>query len=93
MESENNLETYFSFTECEIIFGIPLDKNNIDLKIINYLILFGKWYINKCRSSNRNVYFIELLQLTKNKLDCTNYINCKNEAEMPEWQDRLYCIL
>ena len=89
----NNLETYFSFTECEIIFGIPLDKNNIEIKIINYLILLGKWYINKCRSSNTNVYFIELLHLTKNKLDCANYINCINEAEMPEWQDRLYCML
>ena len=70
----NNLETYFSFTEWEIIFGIPLGKNNIELKIVNYLILLGKWYINKCRSSNTNVYFIELLNLTKNKLDCAKYI-------------------
>ena len=89
----NNLGTGFSFTECEILFGIPIDHNNVDIQIINYFILLGKWYINKCKSLNLNLYFIELLQLLKNKLDCINHINSVNENSPVEWQDRLYCLL
>ena len=39
-----NLEVKFPLTECEILFGIPDNNDNI-LKIVNFLTLFSKWLI------------------------------------------------
>ena len=43
---KSNLDTSFDLTICEIIFGIPIFHNQ-SITAINFIILLGKWYINK----------------------------------------------
>ena len=42
---KTNLNINYFLTEYEVILGIPF--NNSELKILNFLILLGKFYINK----------------------------------------------
>ena len=58
----DNLGYGFELTVCEIIFGIP-NTNNPDIKLVNFFILLGKWYINKCKSTEKQIYFFEFLIL------------------------------
>ena len=57
-----NLE--YSF---EVIFGIPTNHNS-DTKILNFLILIGKWYINKSKIKQTPIYFIEYLSILRDTL-------------------------
>ncbi len=84
----NNLEVSFPLTICEIIFGIPEEKNS-DLKIINYLILTGKWYINKMRTNNTELYFISYLHLVRKKVELLLLNNTIHSRTNQTWQVKL----
>ena len=47
---------------CEVLFGIP-NFNNADIKLLNFLIRLGKWYINYCKCKDIPIYLdkIELM--------------------------------
>ena len=62
-----NPEYGFELTVCEKLFGIPMNNNYDDSTPLNVLILFGKWYINKRKSNQNPIYFLEYLTLIKDK--------------------------
>ena len=64
----SNLEYGFELTVCEILFGIPMNNNYDDSRHLIFLILFGKWYINKRKSNQNPIYFLEYLTLIKDKV-------------------------
>ena len=64
----NILDLTFDFTVCEIIFGIPNINNQNEIDIINFLILYGKWYINKIKTEGKPMYFINFIELIKNRI-------------------------
>ena len=51
---ENTFEIHISFTICEVICGIPINIDEYTL-VINYIILFAKWYINKKKEQEKNI--------------------------------------
>ena len=61
---ENTFEINISFTICEVIFGIPINIDEYTL-VINNIILFTKWYINK-KKEQENHYISLLSQLKIN---------------------------
>ena len=75
----------YSLTECEILFGIPF-MNSIDLQIINFLILFTKWFINQKKTSKLQLYFIEVLSGLKSKIETIMLSNTLNSRQHLEWQ-------
>ena len=85
---KSQLEIKFTLTECEILFGIPLN-NSVELKIINFVILITKWYINNCKCMGKELFFIEVNELFREKIDCVVY-HCKiHNTEPAEWQNKL----
>ena len=56
----DNLNFGIELTVCEIIFGLPT-YNNPDLKLINFLIIIGKWYLNLSKTQN-NYNLLETLR-------------------------------
>ena len=64
----NNLSIGYQLTECEILFGIP-NSNTVDLDILNFLILMGKKYINKQKTGNKDIYFLEFLNQIRSNLE------------------------
>ena len=89
---ENFLEIKFPLTVCAILFGIP-NTNETEIKIINFLIIITKWYINKNKTENRELYFLSLLSLVKEKIEIVKYINIKNNTPHQEWHEMLSEIL
>ena len=51
----NNLLINYHFTECELLFRIPF-TNSIDLKLIIFVILFKKWFINQKKTSKAKLF-------------------------------------
>jgi len=87
----SNLEIKYLLTECEVIFGIPF-TNSPDLKLINFLIILSKWYINNTKTNNKPLYFIELITVIREKITLINYLNKSNSIENEDWQNQLYDI-
>ena len=62
------IELNIDFTTCEILLAIPLNDNNPELLMLNFLLLFGKWYVNKKKSSGQSIIFSDFLSKLKSKL-------------------------
>ena len=88
----SNLGYGFELTVCEINFGIP-NTNNPDIKLLNFVILLGKWYLNKCKSTEKQIYFFEFLNILKNKVNIMTYILMEDDLGMAPWLDMLYGAL
>ena len=66
---ENVISVKFNFTVLEIIFGLPVYyTNDYIIKAINYILLLGKWYINKCKVKNVGTYILEFKTILNSKL-------------------------
>ena len=78
-------------TECEILFGIPI-SNTVDLGILNFLVVMGKQYISKQKTSKKEIYFFEFLNHTRIKLEIIITSNLIWERENSEWQNNLYDV-
>ena len=87
-----NIQLKLNLKECEILFGIP-HSPTAHLDLINFVILMTKWYINKQRSENKELYFIELLQTIKYKIKTYIIGNNMNDRMNKPWQDMLDEIL
>ena len=81
----DNLECNFPLTVCEVLFGIN-PSNDPNLKIINYLILMGKWYINNTKQDENVLYFFDFLRILQGKIGTFIRANSINNKEMAEWQ-------
>ena len=84
----DNLGYGFELTVCEVIFGIP-DTKNPDIRLLNFLILMGKWYINKCRSKENQIYFFEFLMILKNKVNIMTFIPVEEDQGLSPWLEVL----
>ena len=59
-----------SLTVCDIIFGLcgAFPTDGCMEFVFNYIILFGKWYINKSRSNNQQNNLFQLFFSSKRKV-------------------------
>ena len=83
----DNLEVSFPLTVCEVLFGINMNSGDQNIKVINFIILLGKWYINNTKQNEKPLYFFDFLTLLQNKIIAIvhgNKIQCRNTAE---WQN------
>ena len=87
----DNIDIHFNFTICEIIFGIPSNENP-DIDVINFLIIMGKWYINKAKSEKEPLYFLNFLTLIKNKIETIVQANQIQNRSNREWQDKMETV-
>ncbi len=90
---KSNIEIEYNFTVCEVIFGIPFKVNHIALQIINFILLLGKWYMNKIKTEGKVLYFISFLELLSEKIHIITNINKINSCPNKVWQDTLKNIL
>ena len=77
---------------CEILFGVPTD-NYVDTRLLNFLILIGKWFINKRRTKQTSIYFIEYLSILKDKVNTMIYIPTREGLDAEPWLKTLQDVL
>ncbi len=87
-----SLETKINLTGFDVIFGLQIQRNSI-IDAFNYIILLGKYFINKSRTNEKPLYFIDFLRLLKEKIECIIEINNTNSWGNQLWQEKLYAEL
>ena len=53
---ESTIKIKFSFTICEVIFGM-LDLDVNIRHSVNYILLLGKWYINLAKTNDKRIFY------------------------------------
>ncbi len=89
----NNLDIKLNFTICEVIFGIHFYNTQIELEMINFIVLIAKWYINKVKTEEKSLYFINFIELLKDKIQVIITGNKIHSRINKEWHDTLSIIL
>ena len=79
---EDCIQIKFELTICEVLFGIPFTTDHC-LFSINYILLFGKWFINNCKTNEKELNFCEFVNMIKSKLKTLRvvYLNKGKEGE------------
>ena len=81
---QDTFDINIHFTVCEIMLGLNLYQHPL-FYCINYLILMGKWYINKVKNCKKKINFTEFLIILKCKLHVLhNIYNKKKELNTSE---------
>ena len=70
-------------TICEILFGIPINNEGIKLHK-TFIILMGKWFINKRWTQDKLLYLNAFLTILKTKIDMIIYNKTINNKESDE---------
>ena len=82
----------FKLTVCEVLFGIP-NYNCADTKLLIFLILLGKWYINHCKLKEKPIYLIEYLSLIKDKVEAMIYSTTTEGMVPDQWLEILHNVV
>ena len=78
---ESKIKFKYTFTICEVIFGIMNIDNNVS-NSVNYInLLLSKWYINSSKINNRRIILTEFIDLLKEKLESIKLTCTLNERE------------
>ena len=66
---------------CDIIFGLcaAFPTDGCMEFVFNYIILLGKWYINKSHSNNQRITFSNFYFLVKERLEILRMSYMLNE--------------
>ena len=65
----NILEVTFKLDVNTVIFGIPRTTEDTIIDIMNYCILYAKYFIHQKKVANEDIFFLEYIKLIKNKLE------------------------
>ena len=82
------LEVKLNLRECEVLFGLP-NATNDHIEPINFLIIITKWYINVQLSLDKKLFFIELLNIIREKVKLLILGNSMNNRMNTLWQEAL----
>ena len=78
---ESTIKIKFSFTICEVIFGM-LDLDVNIRHSVNYILLLGKWYINLAKTNDKRMFLLDFINLVKEKLECIKLTCTLNDNEI-----------
>ena len=85
---KRNNDFCFPLTEIDIIFGIKNENNDVIIDVLNYCIIFGKWYIYATKKSENKIFFLHFLHKLKNRLlvlETMHIMNNKLDVFTEKW--------
>ena len=74
------------------MFGIPIDDNQT-IKVINFMIILGKWFINNSRTLNKPINFQNYIAFVKTKIDQIMLSKPTNNVDPQLWEIDLLIAL
>ena len=81
----NHIAVTFGLTEslnltiCEVMFGLEYAHNPTPVnRVINMIIVIGKWYINNCRNIGKQICFLEFINVARKKIQIYEIIYRKS---------------
>ena len=64
------------FEAIDILLGTPNQNNDACINILNFVILFAKHYILRCRKTNKPIDLYTYQVMLKNRMEVEKYIYC-----------------
>lgn len=90
-----SLQCTFDLTEQNIIFGVLNAYDDDIIHMINYCILYAKFYITRCRRNNQEICLYDFLRYIKNKLEIEILYyetSISKEKDLQKWKT-LYNVI
>ena len=83
---KKNFEFVTNFTPLDILLGIPNFDKNVEIDILNFVILFAKFFIHNCKKYNAPIALYPFLvklktYVTVQEYKCKIYNNALQEFE------------
>ena len=69
-----NVKDTVRLSKTDILFGIPLKNKNHCLSYLNFIILYGKWYIHVNKQYNKPIFVLDYLVQLKQNILSEKYI-------------------
>ena len=66
---KNTIEVTFKLDACNVLFGIPRINEDPIIDVMNFCILYAKYYIYQQNLSNGEMFFLDYVKLIKDKLE------------------------
>ena len=79
----DNLGFGIKLTVCEVMFKLPT-YNNPDLNLTNFLIIIGKWFLNSAKTQNKPYFFLDFINLIKDKIEILITISALNNEDVDD---------
>ena len=75
-----HFEVRINFRPLDIIFRIPNFGNNNELNVLNFVILFAKFFIKQCKLNKNHVNFPAFINKLKERMATERYIHVLNDT-------------
>ena len=82
-----NFEFVINFTPLDILLGIPNFEKNVEIDILNFVILYAKYFIYNCKKYNVSVDLYAFLVKVKTRM-CVERYRCKIYNKFHEFENK-----
>ena len=82
-----NFEFVINFTPLDILLGIPNFDRNVDIDILNFVILYAKYFIYTCKKFNVSIDLYKFLVKLKTRIVIEEY-RCKMYNKIQEFENK-----
>ena len=86
---KNNTLSDIRFGAIDIVFGIMNENNNDLICVLNFCILFSKYYIHSCKLQNKPCVFNNFVLKLRKRIETERYVavlNGKLDAFVRKWE-------
>lgn len=83
-----NMHSQLPLAKCDIIFGVRNIEESALLYCLNYIIIQGKWFIYKCKTDNKHIFFLDFLTELNEHILIEKYILLTDE-NLDKFMDKL----
>ena len=77
-----NFDFVIKFGPLDILLGIPNYDDNLEINILNFVILYGKYYIKACKNKEKPIEFYEYQVQLKERMLIEERIHFLNHKEI-----------
>jgi hypothetical protein len=84
----NTMYVYVPLNVFDILFGIITGNDDNIIFSLNYCILIGKWYIYRCHTAGKRLFFAEFLCDLKRNIDIEKYILSESQRDNAVLNDK-----
>ena len=78
-----SFKVVIGFKALDILLGLPNYNRDVYIDILNFVILYGKYYIKICRQNVKNIDLYRFLVMLKERMYVEKYIyHCQNKNDV-----------
>ena len=77
----HNFDFLINFGTLDILLGIPDNEESSEIKMLNFIILFGKDFIKSCKKTSKPIDFYQFQISLKDRMKLEKYFSILNHKD------------